>query len=473
LTDKVKGGSEKRRTLYVGLIVYTLIGISIGVLAFFTIRLGANYYIETHYLSEERRVARVEAYAKELQEFATKNDLSSEDTDMIALWAKENPYVYLMVYKDDELFFSSDMNEENKNDPGEEEGDGSSTDKDTDKDNTLSGISSKVDRDKLIAQAKANGMHPIELSDGTIFAAIAEFSEELYYTISTILSVSVGIIILAIILVLYFRKIIIRIKRLEKDVNIVSHINMSHRITCTGNDEISTLSRNVEDMRHSILDNLEKERAARTANTELITAMSHDIRTPLTVLLGYIEMLKNYEGCDETVKSYVGATESTAMRLKELADDMFKYSLDFGVADSEIALEEYDAKVLMEQMLYEHLILLSESGYEVRFGKDFDSVGEGRLVLTDPQKLMRIIDNVFQNLYKYADKSEPVECLMEIENGLMVFVCRNKILDEPTDAESNGIGLKNCKKLAKHLAGGFSYSGEGGYFTVRLSLKLK
>ena len=298
MTDKAKGGSEKRRTLYVGLIVYTLIGICIGVLAFFTIRLGANYYIETKYLSEERRVARVEAYAKELQEFATKNDLSSEDTDMIALWAKENPYVYLMVYKDDELFFSSDMNDEDKKDPSEEEGEGSATDKDTDKDkdkdkdNTLSGIASKVDRDKLIAQAEANGMHPIELSDGTIFAAIAEFSEELYYTISTILSVSVGIVILAVILVLYFRKIIIRIKRLEKDVNIVSHINMSHRITCTGNDEISTLSRNVEDMRHSILDNLEKERAARTANTELITAMSHDIRTPLTVLLGYIDMLK-------------------------------------------------------------------------------------------------------------------------------------------------------------------------------------
>ena len=293
-----------------------------------------------------------------------------------------------MVYKDDELFFSSDMNDEDKKDPSEEEGEGSATDKDTDKDkdkdkdNTLSGIASKVDRDKLIAQAEANGMHPIELSDGTIFAAIAEFSEELYYTISTILSVSVGIVILAVILVLYFRKIIIRIKRLEKDVNIVSHINMSHRITCTGNDEISTLSRNVEDMRHSILDNLEKERAARTANTELITAMSHDIRTPLTVLLGYIDMLKNYEGCDETVKSYVGATESTAMRLKELADDMFKYSLDFGVADSEITLEEYDAKVLMEQMLYEHLILLTESGNNLltydRFVSECGKLSTGR-----------------------------------------------------------------------------------------------
>ncbi len=517
MTDNSYIKPKKRHSLYFSLIFNIILGVTVAAAVYICLRLASGYIINSKYLSDEAKYERLEAHLYDLQSYATRNNISSEDTDKIAYWAKQNPYVYLMVYKNDLLFFYSDMDNEKDDEDtsedssgdtdsdgsgkpdgdkpadGSDETDGADSDSpentegsysdktdnknDTNKNDSNFGSlglgGNKVDRETLINQAKASGMHPIELKDGTIFAEIADFSEELYFSLANLFSMAAGIMIFAIILILYFRKIVARLKRLESDVNIVSHINMNHSIVCDGRDEISMLSRNVENMRNSILENLEKERTARAANTELVTAMSHDIRTPLTVLLGYIDILKNYEGCDETVKSYIGATEKTAMRLKELSDDMFKYSLAYGSTDEQIALENYDAGMLMEQLFYEHILLLSDNGYIVNYDREMVRLESGTTVYTDPQNLMRIIDNVFQNIYKYADKSAPVDFLFEVEKERICFTIKNKLKEEPSAAESNGVGLKTCKRLAQYIADEFNYENDGESFTVTLALKIK
>ena len=468
--------------------VHIIIGVLIAGVTYLFLRALTNHCISRYYVTDELKAERRETYLSELQRYANEEGLSSFDTDKIALWAKENPYLYILVYKDEELFFSSDMNDsdsDGEKDDGDQDagsgalGSGGDSDGDFLKpgspsyDSLLSMvIGSKVDKEALIAEAEKSGTRPIQLKDGLVFAAVAEFSEELYYDLSNFSSLAVGILMLGVVLILYFRQIVARIKRLESDVNIVSHINMNHAILCEGEDEISVLSRNVENMRNTILENLEKEREARSANTELVTAMSHDIRTPLTVLLGYIDILKNYEGNDETVKSYVLATEKTALRLKELSDDMFKYSLAFGEPESETELMEYDAKMLFEQLLSEHILLLSENGYKVNMDNNLENLDDKTTVYTDPQNLMRVIDNIFQNIYKYADKEKSVDISMIKDKEEIVFFFKNGVSNETCGAESNGIGLKTCSRLCRFIAGDFNYRRIGDDFIVRLSLKL-
>ena len=543
MTDGTYRRRKKRYSLYLKLLLNILLGVAIAGVTYLLLRLVSNYCIENFYMTEELQEERRKEYIEDLQNFADKEGFSSDDTDKLALWAGENPYLYILVYKNDELFFSSDMNEsippsgnvtggagsddtgkdtgtdgdeesggdEDSSVPGEgsedtpgadteesdKNGDSEQAPEDSDPpkkedtskvpsngDNTSDkpivpgvdfgslGIGSKVDREELIKQAEASGMHTIMLEDGPIFAAVAEYSEMLYYDLFNFISLAVGIFMLGVVLILYFRRIVVRIKRLESDVNIVSHINMNHKIVSEGEDEISILSRNVEDMRNSILDNLEKEREARNANTELITAMSHDIRTPLTVLLGYIDMLKNYEGSDEVVKNYVAATERTALRLKDLSDDMFKYSLAFGDTEEEMHFEEYDAKMLFDQLISEHILLLTESGYNVVLDNRLINIPEGTTVYTDPQNLMRVVDNIFQNLYKYADKEKPVLITAVRGKNEVTVSVRNSVLKEQIKVESNGIGLKSCERLCKYIANDFSYEKKGEFFTVRLSLAL-
>ena len=221
-----------------------------------------------------------------------------------------------------------------------------------------------------------------------------------------------------------------------------------------------------------MLENIKSEKEAREANTELIAAISHDIRTPLTVLLGYLEMMKERQTDDPVMQGYIASTESTAYRLKHLSDNMFKYSLAFGDAERRVSLEEYDAETLFEQLFSEHLVLLREKGYSVEMINEGEVDLAGRKIVTDAPNLMRIFDNVFSNLEKYADSDYPIIFKRSISDGRLCLECKNRISKESRNVESNGIGLKNCVRLGSMIADEFEYETEEDTFICRLVIKL-
>ena len=94
------------------------------------------------------------------------------------------------------------------------------------------------------------------------------------------------------------------------------------------------------------------------------------------------------------------------------------------------------------------------------------------MVHTDAPNLMRIVDNIFSNISKYADPDYPIEFTMERSGMTVVLQSKNKIKTDTSKVESNGIGLKTCVRLSKLIADGFHYAEEDGYFICRLSLKL-
>ena len=450
------GGVKKTRSLYVGLVLAIISAIFIAGILYIVLRFATNLVIGRYFASDESKRERIEQYVEDLQAFVNENVETSAETDVIEEWIRRNRYVYLLVYKEGELFISSD-------DDGDETipplGSG--------------GITVEYpDREELIKYAEENGQHLITLGDGTpLFASVAEFTEYLYYDLANIFCLAVAMVALSIVIINYFRQMIARIKRLAVQVTAVSGGDMNSPIVAEGEDEISKLSRDVDNMRASILEKVQREREARDANTELITSMSHDIRTPLTVLLGYIDVMKSYTS-DEIMQTYVAASEKTAMRLKQLSDDMFKYSVVFGNPEESMKLELYDAETLVGQMLSEHILLLEENGYAVDTNSDKLSFGEGTMVYTDAQYLMRIVDNIFSNIYKYADIDEKITVEIGISDTTLLFVIKNKIKRNKEDVESNGIGLKTCSRLAEYVAREFSYEERDGEFTVRLALDI-
>lgn len=443
-------------SLYLGLFTTIFFGVLCALLTYSGAKRISRAAIEKYYNSEENRLEREEAYFNSLQSFCYDNKVSKDGTEKIAKWTNENNYVYLLIYKDDEVYFSSDM---------------SNVDEDGNNYSYIGGIVSFPNREELIAAAQENDMYELVLTDGSLFASVAEFTDYLYIDLTNLLSLMLAVMVFGTFLILYVSRIITRVKKLDRDVARVSGGEMTHTISCSGRDELTTLSENIEDMRNSIIEKLNKEREIKEANNELVTSISHDLRTPLTVLLGYIDMMKNHEGCDEVMRNYLVASENTAMRLKQLSDDMFKYSLAFGDTDKGIKLEEYDAATLLDQLLSEHMLLLKEKGFDVRakrVGRRF----EGMMVRTDAQNLMRIVDNTFSNLSKYADPSYPIEFTMERVGMTIALECRNKVGMNSAEVESNGIGLKTCVRLAKLIAEEFYYGEEDGYFTTRISLRL-
>ena len=295
-----------------------------------------------------------------MQKYVTDNGLSCDDTKEISKWAQEYKYLYVLIYKDDKLLFESGRYEEEKapemgenkenaddaqKNPGENQNPGIDTDtqkpdgeddvspdtdgvgtetEGADKSETQdsgkypnSGITIRTpSREELIAEAVAGGSHPVVASDGVLLASMVDYTEYLYYDVFNIVSILLGFLGFWLVMWFYFFELTRRITRLGREVTAVADGDMTRSITAEGEDEITRLCTDVEYMRSSMLENIEKERAALEANRELITAMSHDIRTPLTVLLGYIDIMKDKVEGDSQMTEYVEASEKTALRLK-------------------------------------------------------------------------------------------------------------------------------------------------------------
>ena len=364
------------------LVLFLAITLSVGV--YFFCRTTAIGYIDTVYSAEENRISREREYIKNLQNYINENQMSSEDMSKISTWAQKNRYVYLIMYRNDELFYTSDdkieppgtedSGSEEEMPPAEGEGDeasgegGSSDTESSDKNEPgkPGGVTVEYPtREELFEYARQNELHPIELTDGTVFASVAEYTDYLYRDVANIASFLIAALAVIIIMMLYMQKITGRIINLGSDVNLVAEGDIERKIKLGGRDEIARLSENVENMRSTMVENIRKEREAFDSNTALITSMSHDIRTPLTVLLGYIDVMRTHAEGDELMQSYLKAAESTAMRLSKLSDDMFGYFLVFGGNEIEINLERYHAETLIWQMLSEHIFLLKERGYSV------------------------------------------------------------------------------------------------------------
>lgn len=466
--------------------LFLAIALSVGI--YFFCHRTALGYIDTVYSSEENKRSREREYIRDLQKYINDNRMSSEDMSKISGWAQKNRYVYLIMYRNDELFYTSDDKieppdtEEQTPDapPSSDEGgdngdasDDSSSDSEPGKNESGKPGGVTVDyptREELFEYARQNALYPIELLDGTVFASVAEYTDYLYRDVANIASFLIAAITVIVIMMLYMQRVTGRIINLGNDVNRVAEGDIELKIKLGGRDEIARLSENVENMRSTMVENIRKEREAFDSNTALITSMSHDIRTPLTVLLGYIDVMKTHAERDEVMQGYLKAAESTAMRLSKLSDDMFGYFLVFGGGEVEMNLESYNAETLIWQMLSEHIVLLRERGYRVDFStpetEEFSSVN----IMTDAQKLVRIFDNVFSNIYKYADVNETVSINVRWQACRIILEFTNKKSSDNHNVESNGIGLKTCKKLAEILGVEFVCQDIDDEYTVRITI---
>lgn len=461
--------------------LYALVlGLVLAVFTYFGVQIVAGIFIEEQYLSDESRSEREIKYLRELQDYVDGGGLSSEDTDILAEWVRDNRYLYVMIYKDDQLVLDSDSALERPDVlPGADElpENPDSSVAGEAEDRADSGITVTFPtREDLIEYAKERDSFPIEMSDGIhLLVSMVDYTEYFYYDIFNIVSLVSAAVVLIIIIMLYFTGITRRITRLAKDVNVVASGDMDHSIGMRKgeSDEISKLMENVENMRLSMLENIAKERAAIDANTDLITSMSHDIRTPLTVLLGYIDIMK-MNAPEGAMQEYLRATESTALRLKEMSDDMFNYFLVFSDKYMETELGVYEAATLFEQIISEKVLLLRECGCEVVINEadgmrtDYRSI----TVVTDAHKLMRIAENIFSNIMKYADKSYPVYIYSRVEGRSLTVEIVNKILQNSEMVESNGIGIRTCIKLSELSNIKFSAGRRGEDFAVILSFDI-
>lgn len=268
------------------------------------------------------------------------------------------------------------------------------------------------------------------------------------------------------VLLLFIHRKIRYLKWLAEDITILSSGDLDHQVAAYGYDEIGTVGRDLEQMRIALKKQMESEREAISANNSLVTALSHDLRTPLTTQLGYLEILqeKRYNS-EEEYEDYLARAINNLGHIKELSDRLFEYFLAFDRSTATLhKLENVDALQLLLQLITEHTILLEEQGYSFTLKEPEKEI----LIRVNPDDVARIFNNIFSNIEKYASKEDMINIsIFENKEHLVVSVT-NEIAIRPRKNESSKVGIECMKALMRRQNGSLQIQMDQKTFTVHL-----
>lgn len=241
--------------------------------------------------------------------------------------------------------------------------------------------------------------------------------------------------------------------------------NLVCPITVTGNDEISSLAQELDYLRCTLKEQIEEERKSYQANRELIRAVSHDLRTPLTTLYGYLEILSRGMGKPEQYGKYLKRCLDKTEEIRNMSDRMFEYTLVFEGAE-EVEKQELSLSVLWKEF-EDSAKELENMGFTVEIRKKTRWVPEEMMFQGNPFLLKRLSDNLFSNIRRYGDKTVPVSVEVMESHGKTGIIIKNRSL-KVREAAGSGVGLKSARRIADIHNWSLNWKEEDGVFSVVL-----
>ena len=430
------------RTLRGQMLTVVLLAALAGAVIGFGGRWLMNYTIDHWYVTPEAAANRAAALAEDLESYVAENQLTSDDYDALRAWigGMRESGINIAIIDGDYAY-------------------------EVDWWGTEDNASVRLDS---LNETRYH-FFDIPFADKVCTVAITEHSEAHLYNIVTSTSVVAAALTVLMILLVYNGYMTRRIQTFSEDLNKISGGDLEYPLHATRDDELGELAQNVDAMRNTIIQRTHAEQSALKANSDLITALSHDIRNPLTGLIGYMELLEmGQDQLPEDARTYVHASLDKAYRIRDLTGELFRYFLVFGKEAQDVKLEEYDAQILLFQLLGEYTNELRSQGFTV----ETDQLKEPCTLRIDVPLFKRVVDNIVSNLYKYADPAFPIVFSGWADDVLHITVT-NRIRELGSDAvESNKIGLRTCVSIMKLLEGSFVSGEEGETFRAECILPI-
>lgn len=305
----------------------------------------------------------------------------------------------------------------------------------------------------------------------------------LSYFASLYLASGVGVFVLCFLLM--SNRHIKYIKYIAREVKLIAGGNLGQTLKIKGNDELAELCININTMSKELKNKFEYERELERTKSELITNVSHDLRTPLTPIIAYLDILRNEKfSTKEEEKEYLNSSYNLSIKLKKLIDELFEYTK---LSSKEVVLELVDVDIcpILNQIVGEYAPMLESKGLRVVSQLS----NEELLVKIDVEKMVRVFDNIISNAEKYSIK--PSEIVVKAENK-SDYACisisnkgehieqdkLNKMFEKfyrvdisrPSNIEGSGLGLAVSKKIVELHNGQIWAECEGNIITINVRL---
>lgn len=307
---------------------------------------------------------------------------------------------------------------------------------------------------------------PLEFANGTADVMIYNYERTLFIYPFLFVCIFLAVALFLVIVLFFLNHKMRQILMLKDEILTMSAGDLEHKVPDFGGNEIGILASELDHLRESLSDNIRKEQESRRANQDLITALSHDLRTPLTILNGYLEVLKlkrNPQAQEEYLERCLKKTED----IKELTDRMFEYALV--AEETETPETVWISTDFIGQCLTENCDFIRLAGFHL----DLELPEATGVLQSDKTMLKRILNNLFSNILKYGDKKQTVMVSGKIQDTEFIVSLTNRVKDGVSHIDSNHIGLKNTDRIIQMLGGRMDVRQEKEVFGAELRFPLQ
>lgn len=310
-------------------------------------------------------------------------------------------------------------------------------------------------------------------SIGTILAAVFIYSV-----------IAIGILIFGLIFSAITRPKTKYIQYITDEVQKIAKDGNNIRIEEKGCDELAILSRSINRMNEDLQENRLKQLAAEKQKNELIANVSHDLRSPLTSIIGYVQLLKEC-GANDTEKfnEYIEVTDRRLQGLNKLINELFELTKMDSPSFS-LNREQGDITAFIKQFVYEMTALLSSKKLKL-----VSKLSDNEFIAhADFERLARVMQNLFANVLEYAVSNTDV--ILEstiIDNHISILLSNsfsgNAEIDTETifdrfyrsdtarsDTGNAGLGLAIAKRIIVLHGGNIAAKVDGNTITITVTL---
>ena len=245
------------------------------------------------------------------------------------------------------------------------------------------------------------------------------------------------------------------------------------------------LADSLNNISHGLADALSEQVKSERLKADLITNVSHDIKTPLTSIINYVDLIKREHIQDPKIQSYLDVLEQKSQRLKNLTEDLVEAS----------KASSGNLKLEISDLNFTELVQQTNGEFEEKFAlrrlELVTQIPEKRLIIeADGRRLWRILENLYNNAYKYAMEGSRIYVDLTSSEDMAVFTIKN-VSESPLNidaselterfvrgdvartTEGSGLGLSIAKNLTTLQKGTFDIVIDGDLFKVLVAFPLK
>ena len=277
------------------------------------------------------------------------------------------------------------------------------------------------------------------------------------------------------------------ISRISSAMREIAEGDLNITLDVEGDDEFADMAENLNNMVEELRQLMDRERESERTKNELITNVAHDLRTPLTSIIGYLELLSGTVKLNEELqKKYLDITYKKSKRLQKLIEDLFGFTkLNYGKISMKVS--KVDIVKLLSQMLEEFY----PNFMEKNLAYELQSNVTAKVITADGNLLARLIDNLINNAIKYGSEGKKIIVKVDATDTVVTVSVTNfgyvipkeelPLLFEKfyrveqsrsVNTGGTGLGLAIAKNIVDMHGGAIGVTSDlnGTVFTVKLKV---